>query len=115
MPIGELDLRQEGHQRREHDDIASEGVKKTDGGVAVAAEEEEPVDGVEDDMVVEEREVEGDEGAGREVEEADGSVEVWVAGVQAVAFRKHHPLPWVEAWPDGACGKAANKGWIFRQ
>ena len=64
-------MRQEGLQRRELGDVAGERVEEPDGGVAVPLEEEDAVDGVEDAVVTEEREPGADEGAGREVEEAD--------------------------------------------
>ncbi|KAF8758108.1 hypothetical protein HU200_010773 [Digitaria exilis] len=91
-PVVELTAMEERHQRRELDDVAGERVEDADGGVDVAVEEEEAVDGVEDDVAVEEREVGPDEGARREVEEAREAMEVRVAGVEA--RRSATPRPW---------------------
>jgi hypothetical protein len=75
-----LHLWQEGRQRREIDDLASERVEEAHGGVTVAVQEEEAVDRVEYDVVIQEWEVGTDEGAGGEVEEAHEAAEVGVAG-----------------------------------
>jgi hypothetical protein len=93
-----LHLWQEGRQRREIDDLASERVEEAHGGVTVAVQEEEAVDRVEYDVVIQEWEVSTDEGAGGEVEEAHEAAEVGVAGVEAVALGEHHPAARVEAW-----------------
>lgn len=62
-------------------------------------------------MVIQEREVGAGKGAGGEVEETNRAAEVWMARVQAVTLRQHHPLARVEtrvedasaAWANGAC------------
>jgi len=60
------------------------------------------VDRIDDAVVAEEREVGADNGPRVEVEEADVPAQVRVAGVKAVALRKHHPAARVEARVDDA-------------
>lgn len=73
----------------------------------VPLQQEEAVDGVEDAVIPEEREVDADEGAGREVEEADEPAQLSVSRVEAVALGQHHPPPWVEAPVDDATAARA--------
>ena len=53
---------QEGLQRWELRDVASERMKETDGGVLIPLQQEDAVDGVEDAVIPEEREPDTDEG-----------------------------------------------------
>ena len=102
---------EEGLQWREVQDVAGEGVEEADGGVVVALEEEDAVDGVEDAVVPEEREVDADEGAGGEVEEADEAAQLAVARVEAVALGEQHPPPRVESPVyDAAAARAGRAG-----
>jgi hypothetical protein len=73
-------------------------VEEAHDGVMVAVQKEEAVDRVEYDMVIQEREVDTDDGAGGEVDEAHEAAEIGVAGVEAVALGEHHPAARVEAW-----------------
>ena len=57
---------------------------------------------LEDGMVLQEREMDTNKSASREVEEAHESAEVGMAGVETVALRQHHPASWVEAWVEDA-------------
>ena len=110
-PQPRFHMRQEGLQRRELRDVAGERVEETDGGVVVPLQQEDAVDGVEDAVVAEEREPGADEGAGREVEEADVPAELAVARVEAVALGEQHPPPRVEARVgDAAAPRAGGAG-----
>jgi len=95
-------LREEGGERREIDNVAGEGMEYADRGVVVSLQDEEAIDGVEHAVVLEQRDVDADEGARVEVEEADVAVQLGVARVEAVALGQHHPAPRMEAWVDDA-------------
>jgi hypothetical protein len=93
-----LELHGERREGWEVDDVAGERVEEADGGVLVSLEDQEALDGVENAVVREEREPDADEGPRVEVEEPDVLVEVFVAGVKAMALGEHHPAARVEAW-----------------
>jgi hypothetical protein len=64
----------------------------------VPLQDEEALVGIENAVVLEQRDVDADEGSCVEVEEPDVAVQLGVARVEATALGKHHPAARVEAW-----------------
>lgn len=85
----------------------SSAMSPVDGGVAVPLQEQEPVGGVEDAVVAEERDLAAHDGARGAVEEADVGLVLVVAREEAVALGEHHPPARVEA---GVGHAAAGRG-----
>ena len=95
-----MHLREESREWWQVNKVAGERVEQADGGVAVPLQDEEALVGVEDAVVVEQRDADADEGSRVEVEEADVALQVGMAGVEAVAFGQQRPTARVEVWFD---------------
>jgi len=93
-------LREESREWWQVNKVAGERVEQADGGVVVPVQDEEAFVGMEDAVVLEQRDADADEGSRVEVEEADVAVQLGVAGVEAVAFGQQRPTARVEAWFD---------------
>jgi len=96
----EVQLREESREWWQVEKVAGERVEQADGGVVVPVQDEEAFVGMEDAVVLEQRDADADEGSRVEVEEADVAVQLGVAGVEAVAFGQQRPTARVEAWFD---------------
>jgi hypothetical protein len=93
-------LREESREWWQVENVTGERVEQADGGVVVPLQDEGALVGIENAVVVEQRDVDADEGSRVEVEEADVAVQLGVAGVEAVAFGQQRPMARVEAWFD---------------
>jgi hypothetical protein len=102
-----LNLREEGGERWEINNVAGERMEYANRGVVVSLQDEEAIERIESAVVLEQRDVDADEGSCVEVEEVDVAVQLGVARVEAPALGQHHPAPRMEAWVDDA---AASRG-----
>jgi len=86
-------------------------VEQADGGVVVPLQDEEALVGIENAVVVEQRDADAYKGSRVEVDEADAAVQLRVAGVEAVSFGQQRPTARVEAWfHDPAAARGGGAG-----